>query len=298
VATTTLFDEAEDLLDIRKDNIFKDARRRAGTARSPPARGGRRRYVASPSRLEPQNSGANQPEPKIDAPIVGIGPATMRRTNDRRRAEPTPAASHAVVASSRPRGIRLSRTGMRIKPVPYPLKNVAVHIIQTPRVRPSSPHLARHAPTATTHAVPCVIAKVGRIVPKAPLRGSSGAGDKSGMLWFCPIVNLPGAIHTMSKVTPSPMSTVMVWALLSAEQPTSTNAASTTAVAAPVVRPNVHVAFILMGYFPASQRKCLVMVFVSGIRGFEPFLVDDVVPPGKNRYSYPRHAAGAAPNRG
>jgi len=76
----------------RENRINKDAQRRAGTPRSPPAGGERRRFVASPSRLSRRNSGTHNPEAESDAPIDGIIVATIRRTSVRRRSEPTPAA--------------------------------------------------------------------------------------------------------------------------------------------------------------------------------------------------------------
>jgi len=160
----------------RKPTTHKAARRRAGTARSPPARGERRRYVASPSRLEPQNSGAHNPEADMGAPSSGNVSVTMRRTNALRRASPTPAAYHAGAAENRPQWVgRRSRFG-RTPPVPYPLPNVPVHVVQTPGVWPSPSNLARHA--AGVAAVPSVRTKVGRIAPKAPLRCRSRTGGK------------------------------------------------------------------------------------------------------------------------
>ena len=75
-------------------------------------------------RTEPQNSGANQPEPKIVAPKVGKHVETKRRPSAHGRRVPTPAANHAVDAGSRPSGVSLRRTRVCPPPAPYPFKIV------------------------------------------------------------------------------------------------------------------------------------------------------------------------------
>ena len=117
-------------------------------------------------------------------PVLRIEPVAVCRPAVPGVVEPAPAPVHAVRALLRPVGSDL-RPSSYFPPALAPFKNIAVHVVQTPRVgqflADTVSVLLANLPSILV--VPGVLSQPGRIISKAVNRGCSGT---AGEMTACP----------------------------------------------------------------------------------------------------------------